>query len=88
MKEAKRKKKKVLKERRNLQEKMKLKMVIPGDSGPGTIETKNLFALNQITSSEVYLRRIYLMLFNLFELGLKELFYCYYFIVNFRIWSV
>lgn len=55
LKEAKRKKKKVLKERRSLQEKMKLKMVIPGDSGPGTIETKNLFALDQIKSSEVHI---------------------------------
>lgn len=52
MKEAKRKKKKLTKERKNLQEKMKLKMVIPGDSGPGLVETKTLFALNQIKSSQ------------------------------------
>ena len=51
MKEEKRKKKKLLKERRNLQEKMKLKMVIPGDSGPGLIETKSLFGLGQIKTS-------------------------------------
>lgn len=50
MKEAKRLKKKMLKDRRNLQEKMKLKMVIPGDSGPGLLETKTLFSLTQIKS--------------------------------------
>ena len=40
----------MLKDRRTLQEKMRLKMVIPGDSGPGLLETKTLFALTQIKS--------------------------------------
>lgn len=52
--DAKRKRKKLLKERRSLQEKMKLKMVIPGDSGPSQIENKNLFSLDQIKSVQVF----------------------------------
>ena len=49
--ELKRKKKKILKERRTLQEKMRLKMVLPGDSGPGILE-KSLFNLSQIQSGQ------------------------------------
>lgn len=41
----------MLKERRSLQEKMKLKMVIPGDSGPGLIESRTLFGLGQIKTA-------------------------------------
>lgn len=50
--DAKRKKKKLLNERRKLQEKMKLKMVLPGDSGPSVLEAKPLFALDQIKSDQ------------------------------------
>lgn len=50
--ELKRKKKKVLKDRKSLQEKMRLKMVIPGDSGPGLLEN-SLFGLTQIKTAEV-----------------------------------
>lgn len=53
LKEAKRKKKKILKERKTLQEKMKLKMVIAGDSGPGLQEQVPLFNLTQIKSDQV-----------------------------------
>ena len=48
-----RKKKKVLKERKSLQEKMRLKMIIPGDTGPGLLEN-SLFGLNQIKTAEVH----------------------------------
>merc|ERR1712136_387583 len=44
-------KKKVLKDRKSLQEKMRLKMVIPGDSGPGLLEN-SLFGLTQIKTAE------------------------------------
>jgi len=50
--ELRRKKKKVLKERKSLQEKMRLKMVIPGDTGPGLLEN-SLFGLTQIKTAEV-----------------------------------
>jgi len=49
--ELRRKKKKVLKERKSLQEKMRLKMVIPGDTGPGLLEN-SLFGLTQIKTAE------------------------------------
>ena len=50
--ELKRKKKKVTKERRTLQEKMRLKMVVAGDAGPG-IQEKTLFGLKQIKTAKV-----------------------------------
>jgi hypothetical protein len=39
-------------ERRKLQEKMRLKMVIPGDGGPTVLEAKPLFALDQIKTDQ------------------------------------
>jgi hypothetical protein len=39
-------------ERRKLQEKMRLKMVIPGDGGPSVLEAKPLFALDQIKTDQ------------------------------------
>ena len=51
--DAKRKKKKLMNERRKLQEKMRLKMVIPGDGGPSVLEAKPLFALGQIKTDQV-----------------------------------
>ena len=58
--DAKRKKKKLLKERRSLQEKMKLKMVIPGDSGPSVMDATPLFTLHQIKTDQacVFLKLI------------------------------
>ncbi|XP_046641788.1 pre-rRNA 2'-O-ribose RNA methyltransferase FTSJ3-like [Daphnia pulicaria] len=50
--DAKRKKKKLMNERRKLQEKMRLKMVIPGDGGPSVLEAKPLFALDQIKTDQ------------------------------------
>lgn len=55
-KEAKLKRKKLLKEKSKLLQKMKLGPGVKGDIGPTVIETKNMFSLKQIKSAQVRYR--------------------------------